>query len=183
MVRGFELNIKIDTESIIAYDIFKQIFIELYLKNVNGDWIKIFYCNDKIDLKKIIIPEINKKSWQFSFMLKLNREPELLHKFNVLTNYLNTKININISFKIFYKAIIDIFGNKWKDNVDDIAYFLESFYIDIKTYENENIVKYVILIKNKDGNINELKLINKIPKQSNFNDRNSLYIKYYLNFK
>ena len=166
-----KLNIKIDTESIIAYDIFKQIFIELYLKNVNGDWIKIFYCNDKIDLKKIIIPEINKKSWQFSFMLKLNREPELLHKFNVLTNYLNTKININISFKNFYKAIIDIFGNKWKDNVDDIAYFLESFYIDIKTYQNENIEKYVILIKNKDGTINELKLINKIPKQSNFNDR------------
>ena len=166
-----KLDIEINTNSIIAYDIFKQIFIELYLKNVNGDWMKIFYCNEKLDLKKIIIPEINKKSWQFSFMIKLNRTPELLHKFNVLINYLNYKININ--FKEFYKAVIDIFGNNWKDDVEDIAYFLENLYdefnINLKIGNNQNKYKYVILIKNRDGIINELKVMNKIPKQINFN--------------
>jgi hypothetical protein len=168
-----KLGLKIDTSSIIAYDIFKQIYDELWEKNIEGDWSKIFHNYDNTILKssnglisnrrnynKIVIPEINKKAWQFAFMVKLNRNKKLLHKFNFVSRYLNHIKNI--SYNDFEIAILEIFGNNWKNDIEDILYF----------YEYLGIVK---LIKNKNGTIKSVELLITIGEFKNFNNEISDY--------
>jgi hypothetical protein len=168
-----KLGLKINTSSIIAYDIFKQIYDELWEKNIEGDWSKIFHNFDNTIVKssnglisnrrnynKIIIPEINKKAWQFAFMVKLNRNKKLLHKFNFLSRYMNHIKNI--SYDDFTIAILEIFGNNWKNDIEDILYF----------YEYLGIVK---LIKNKNGTIKSSELLIGVGEFKNFNNEISDY--------
>jgi hypothetical protein len=163
-----KLGIPIKTDSIIAIDVFKKVYNELWDKNINGKWSKIFYAMELPNKENIIIPEINKKSWQFAFMTKLNRNKNLLRKFNILSKYLN-KVN-HIKFVDFEKAVIDIFGNMWKDDIVDIAYFYNS----MATYELKKSV--VDLIKNKNGTIKSIKVNQKIHIFNNFN---SMIIDYF----
>ena len=154
-----KLGLKIKTSSIIAYDIFTEIYKELLEKNINGLWSKIFNPSNKNLTKNrynsIIIPQINKKAWQFAFMVKLNRKQTLLHKFNLLSQYLN---NIkNISFTTFKMAIVDIFGNNWINDIEDIAYFYET-------------LKYASIQKNKNGTIKNIKINYEIKFFQNFNN-------------
>lgn len=155
-----KLGIPIKTKSIIAIDIFKKIYEELWDKNIEGDWSQIFYSLKPPNKSSILFPEINKKSWQFAFMTKLNCNKNLLRKFNILTKYLN-KIKV-IKFTEFEKAVLDIFGNMWKDDIVDIAYFYNSFKSNIV---NENVK----LIKNKNGTINEIHILKKLNIYDNFN--------------
>jgi len=155
-----KLGIPIKTDSIIAIDVFKKIYDELWNKNINGDWSKIFYALMLPDKDTIIFPEINKKSWQFAFMTKLNRNKNLLRKFNILSKYLN-KVR-NIEYNDFEKAVIDIFGIKWKDDAIDIAYFYNSMKFKI-------VKDSVELIKNNNGTIRRLKLNYRIDIFKNFN--------------
>lgn len=157
-----KLGIPIKTNSIIAFDVFKQIYDELWNKNINGEWSQIFHIfnpPDK-DVLQFHVPEINKKSWQFAFMTKLNRNKNLLRKFNILTKYLN-KVK-TIKFSDFGKAITDIFGEKWNKDIVDIAYFYNSIKYNIVN----NAVK---LIKNKNGTINELRVEYNLDVYDNFN--------------
>jgi hypothetical protein len=162
-----KLGLEIKTSSIIAYDIFKQIYDELWNKNINGSWSKIFHNYDNTILRsakgtisnrrnyeKIVIPQINKKGWQFAFMIKLNRNKKLLHKFNFLSRYLNHIKNI--SYNDFEMCVIEIFGNNWKNDVEDIIYFYES-------------LKIVKLIKNKNGTIKNIELLLQIGEFQNLN--------------
>jgi hypothetical protein len=150
-----KLNIPIETKSIIANDIFKNIFDDLWNKNIDGDWMKIFNCFDKPDINDIVFPNINKKAWQFSFRIMANNNKIILNNFNKLSKYINQ--NIEINFKDFKKIIIFIFGNNWKYDSDDLAYFYESLGF-IKLTKNENYI------------ITSLKKIVEIPKYNNFND-------------
>ena len=154
-----KLGLEIKTESIIAIDLFEEIFKELWEKNIDGEWSKIFHCLKKPIFNKVL-PNVNKKSWQFAFMIKLNRDEELIYKFNFLSNFLNHVKVIN--YKDFEISSLEIFGNNWYDDIEDLIYFYESL-------EYNNIEKYVKLIKNKDGTINTINIINKIPKYNNFN--------------
>ena len=155
-----KLDIPIQTKSIIAFDVFKKIYEELWDKNINGEWSQIFYALNLPNKSVIQFPEINKKSWQFAFMTKLNRNKNLLRKFNILTKYLN-KVK-NIKFSDFQKAIKDIFGKQWENDIVDIAYFYNSM--------KYNIVNNAVeLVKNKNGTINELKVIYKLDIFDNFN--------------
>jgi len=163
-----KLDLKINTTSIVAIDIFKTIYNELLNKNINGDWIKIFNCLKKPDYNKIVIPEINKKAWQFAFMLKLNNDSNLLNKFNFLSKYLNhiKKIDYN-DFSI---AVLEIFGQKWQYDIEDIAYFYES----LKYHLSENYVEILIkinLIKDKYGLIKNIVVNTEIPQINNFNNQ------------
>jgi hypothetical protein len=150
-----KIGIKIDTKSIIAIDIFKQIYQELWDKNIDGDWIKIFNCYKKLNYNEYVVPNINKKGWQFAFMILANREKSVLNNFNKLSKYLNE--NNSISLKDFKKDIINLFGKNWRDDIEDLAYFYES-------------LKYIEIIKNEDYTIANLKIINNIPIIKNFND-------------
>jgi len=168
-----KLDIKINTKSIIAIDIFKQIFKELWDKNIDGEWSKIFNCLNKLDYKSYIMPDINIRGWQFAFMIIANREIKVLNSFNKLSNYLNE--NKIILIKDFSKEVIKLFGKNWKYDIEDLAYFYESIYKDAEY----NIIKYVELTKNENGTIFSINLLNKLPFFNNFNDS----ILFYFNFK
>lgn len=155
-----KLGLKIDTESIIAIDIFKQIYKELWDKNIDGEWSKIFHCLNKPKYNNIVIPEVNKKAWQFAFMVKLNNDQKLMNKFNLLSKFMN---NIKtISFEDFEVTVLKIFGKSWVDDVEDIAYFYESLVLSA-------FKRYVKLIKNKNGTIQSINIINNIKDFKNFN--------------
>ena len=168
-----KLDLKINTTSIVAIDIFEKIYRELWDKNINGEWSKIFHCLKQPKFDRIIIPSINKKAWQFSFMIKLNRSNSLLNKFNLLSKYMN-KIK-KIKFIDFNYKVLEIFGNKWSYDIEDIAYFYESLrYCDIKKYNNieKNIIKISVeLIKYKNGLIDKIIVNNEIPDFVNFSNQ------------
>jgi hypothetical protein len=156
-----KLGLKIKTTSIIAYDIFCTIFDELYEKNKKGKWSLIFNnanykSNNIIDFNKRYqyIPDINKKGWQFAFMVKANRNPTIMGYFNLLSKYLNYVKKI--SFDNFKLKFLKIFGKKWEKDVVDMAYFY-------------NTLKYVSLEKNKNGTIKNINLERKIRGYKNFN--------------
>jgi hypothetical protein len=158
-----KLGLKINTKSIIAFDVFNQIYHELHKKNINGEWSKIFnslqqstklYMNN--DSKMNIVPQINKKAWQLAFMVKANRKRGIITKYNKLSAYLSFVKEIN--YKNFGTAVVDIFGANWKNDIDDIAYFYGSY-------------KEAEIVKNQNGTIKSLKIMNKIEKISNFNTR------------
>jgi hypothetical protein len=157
-----KLDLKINTTSIIANDVFKQIYRELWKKNINGDWSKIFNgleqetkLTSETKYNNLIFPDINKKAWQFAFMLKLNKEATLLRNFNLLSQYLNYVKTI--TYEDFELIVLEIFGQKWKYDIEDIAYFYESLKI--------------ILIKNNNGTINNLIIQNDIDVYNDFNTK------------
>jgi hypothetical protein len=156
-----KLGLKINTYSIIAIDVFKKIYEELWNKNINGEWSKIFHSLQPPRYNNIVIPEVNKKGWQFAFMIKLNREGKLMHKFNFLSEFLN-HIKI-ISFSDFKLAVLDIFGKNWADDIVDIAYFYENL-----SYRNYG-ERFIKLVKNRDGTIESFSVLVDIPKFNNFN--------------
>ena len=163
-----KLGLKIKTSSIFAIDIFKVIYKELWDKNINGDWTKIFNCLTKPDYNRIIIPEINKKAWFFAFMIKLNNDIKLLNKFNILSDYLNH--NKNIDYDDFSVSVLKIFGKNWEYDIEDIAYFYESlkYHFSNKYVETSINIK---LIKDKYGIIKKLNILTEIPKFTNFNNQ------------
>jgi hypothetical protein len=168
-----KLGLKIKTKSIIAYDVFCTIFDELYEKNKNGKWSLIFnnlnYKNNKSEnifnyqQKYETIPDVNKKGWQFAFMVKANRNSKVMDYFNLLSKYLN--YIKKISFENFTSVFIKIFGNKWGKDVVDMAYFYDT-------------LGNVILEKNNNGTIKNIILKNKIKYYKNFN---KLIIDYFFN--
>jgi len=155
-----KLGLKINTQSLVAYDIFIEIYEELWEKNIYGIW-SLLFNNLKIrDYESIIIPQVNKKAWQYAFMIKLNRKPELLKKFNKLTMLLNNigKKEGAIGYDDFKMVTLSIFGNNWINDVEDIAYFYDT-------------MKFIGLDKYKNGSIHALIFIKnfKMPKLNNFN--------------
>ena len=152
-----KLGLKIKTSSIIAFDIFQEIMNELYEKNNYNGWSNIFN-SAKLDPK---LPELNKKGWQFAFMIKANRNKKIMNKFNFLAKYLN--YIKTISYKEFKAAVIDIFGNNWINDVDDFAYFLET-------------LQFAKLIKQKNGTISKIDIVNSIQINNNFNNIMNFYL-------
>ena len=159
-----KLGLKINTKSIVAFDIFKKIYKELWEKNIDGTWTKIFHCN-KIPLyDDYIIPEINKKGWQFAFMNMANNDKNIMNNFNKLSDYINK--NKIVSYKDFSLKVIDLFGANWANDVEDIAYLYETSF-NYKNIFNEINIK---LIKNIDDTLSKIEIINPIKKIKNFND-------------
>ena len=106
------------------------------------------------NIKKEAIPDVNKKGWQFSFMVKANRNSKIIEKFNLLSKYLNYIKKIN--FDNFKLTFLKIFGNNWENDVIDIAYFY-------------NTLGYISLEKNSNGTIKNIILNRKINGYKNFN--------------
>jgi hypothetical protein len=162
-----KLGLKIKTKSIIAVDVFKIILNELWEKNIYGKWSKIFHNNEKSfsyynSLKEKILgyfPDINRKGWQFAFMMKLNRNKELLNKFNKLSNIVkNSKINMD-ELKLI---IIKVLGKNWINDIENIAEF----------YKKINIAH---LSFNENGTIHKIEFNKNIKVYFNFNKELELY--------
>jgi len=159
-----KLGLKINTKSIIAYDVFQTLYYELYEKNKKGKWNLIFnnlenldYNNNRIGIKEDIFPEVNKKGWQFAFMMKANRNMSIMKRFNLLSKYFNSIKEIN--FEDFKKVFIKIFGKNWINDVVDMLYF----------YKTIMTTKKIVLEKNINGTIKNIKILKKIPYFDNFN--------------
>ncbi len=162
-----KLGLKIETKSIIAVDIFKVILNELWDKNIFGKWSKIFHNNEKSfsyynSLKDRILkyfPDINRKGWQFAFMMKLNRNKELLGKFNKLSKKINNK---KITINEFKMNVIKIMGKNWINDIENIA----DFYFNMNS---------AVLKMNKNGTIDVITFSKKMKIYKNFNKELNLY--------
>lgn len=99
-----------------AYDVLCGIVEELYDKNKDSDIVFMMYG----PLKKPFIPSINKYSWDFAFMLKLLKDKDLYKKYLIFID----KIIDEKDVSIFKKLVVEVFGDIWKSNADDILWFL-----------------------------------------------------------
>lgn len=160
-----KLGLKIKTTSIIAKDVWNEVYNEIYEKNKNGEWTKIFFGiqKGKKELEQImkngVVPMINKESWEFAFYMKCNRDPNLLHTFNQLSVFLNQshKTKTSITFFEMEKYVSQILGPTWKQHTDDLLYLLENN-------------KYLELNRNIRGFIESFNLTKEIPIFYNFNE-------------
>ena len=163
------LNLKINTESRLAFNVLSVINKEVYNKNRNGD-IPFLLNNGRKPYKTAMkMPTINRRSWDNGFMIKLNNNKGLMIKYNKfildLKKIGNKKIKRNDALDIFYK-----YFNKtiWGHNFDDVLYFMEFWYNSVKIH------------KSKIGNIIGISVISKkISKLTNFN--NNIIIQFLLN--
>jgi len=99
-----------------AYDVLCGIVDELYNKNKDSDIVFMMYGT----LKKPFIPSINKYSWDFAFMLKLLKDKNLYKRYLIFID----KIIDEKDVEIFKKLVVEVFGDNWKSNADDILWFL-----------------------------------------------------------
>ena len=99
-----------------AYDVLCGIVDALYNKNKDSDIVFMMYG----ELKKPFIPSINKYSWDFAFMLKLLKDKELYKKYLIFIDKIIDEKDVDI----FKKLVVEVFGDNWKNNADDILWFL-----------------------------------------------------------
>ena len=165
-----KLGLKIKTKSLIANDIFQEVYYELYHKNKNGKWTKILFGikKGKTILKQTmsIAPEINLDSSIYAFMMKSNREANVLQSFNQLSFLLNqiSETRKKISYEDFKNYVIQIMGKNWEYNIMDILHT----YDYIQNFEEKDICK---VEKNKKGYVEEIIFLkDNIPMIHNFNE-------------
>jgi hypothetical protein len=99
-----------------AYDVLCGLVDELYNKNKDSDIVFMMYGQ----LKKPFIPSINKYSWDFAFMLKLLKDKDLYKRYLIFID----KIIDEKDVSVFKKIVVEVFGDNWKSNADDILWFL-----------------------------------------------------------
>lgn len=139
------LGLKLSKKSRVAIDVMKEVNRELFKKNKNGD---ISYLLLKSNYKEEPkIPEINRKSWDMGFMLKLNNNNKLLEKFN---NFIEKLPNKSFTLSEFENIFYTIFNKKyWIKDIENIIYFLENDkLLNVKTNVTKKI-KYLTLTKKK----------------------------------
>jgi hypothetical protein len=108
-------NVKIKSSR--AFDVLCGLVDALYEKNKDSDIVFMMYGT----LQKPFIPMINKYSWDFAFMLKLLKDKKIYKKYLLFIE----EIIDNTDVKIFKNKVAEIFGDNWKNNADDILWFLE----------------------------------------------------------
>ena len=84
-------------------------------------------------------PHINQQSWFFAFMMKCNRNPNLLHSFNQLSVLLQQtlKMTKKIEYKEIKNDVKKVMGNEW--DAVDLLYLYEFIFDDfIKIYKKKN---------------------------------------------
>jgi hypothetical protein len=108
-------NVKIKSSR--AFDVLCGLVDALYEKNKDSDIVFMMYGT----LQKPFIPMINKYSWDFAFMLKLLKDKKIYKKYLLFIE----EIIDNTDIKIFKNKVAEIFGDNWKNNADDILWFLE----------------------------------------------------------
>ena len=113
------LGIPVNTSSIIAYDIFKQIVHELFEINKDAYFNKIMNEHPNIEP---VVPEINRICWEMAFTQKYNIK---------VINFLKEKFHSNqvVSISEFTKMlkasnILDF--TYWENEINDLLYALET---------------------------------------------------------
>jgi hypothetical protein len=138
------LGLKITTKSRLALNVFETINKELFKKNKNGDY--SFLMLDNKYTTPPFLPDINRRSWENGFMIKLNRNKKDLDNFNTFIKHLpKGKNNIN-NIREIYKNIFRTDG--WMRNFEDIMYFLDKIDYVRLVHTNDIISSVSTLSKN-----------------------------------
>lgn len=135
------LGLSLTPTSHRGIDVLNEVNERLFQNNKNGDW--SFLMLEKSYKEAPKIPNINRQSWDLAFLVRLNREDNLLNKFNHFMYSLpqNEKISFNKFEKLFFKK----FDKKlWKDNSEDIAYLLETHHCATLTIKDGKVDKVKI---------------------------------------
>jgi hypothetical protein len=149
-----------------ASDILNGLVDALFEKNKDSDIVFMMYG----PVNKPFIPMINKHSWDFAFMLKLLKDKDLYKRYLIFINKIIDETDVNV----FKKMVVEVFGNDWKRNADDILWFLEGKNL-LSLEKNEK--KYTINKKlmrefiTQENIAMEIKIILS-PKIINFNNPN-----------
>lgn len=113
------LGLPINTSSMIAYDIFKQLIHEMFEANKDAFFNKIMNEHPEIEP---IVPEINRMCWEMSFTNKFNMK---------VINFLKTSfhsgqvVSINEFSKLLQESGTLEFAN-WENDINDLLYALET---------------------------------------------------------
>ena len=155
-VLGIKMKNK-NGKSRLAVEVFKEVMNEIHKKTKGG--LYTYLMLDKKYKNPPKLPNINKRSWDTGFMIKMNREPDDLKKLNNFLKALVKGCHTYNSVKKIYKDHFRTAG--WMKNFDDVLYFIEE-------YLNDNIS---IILHHKNSNINTIYVHKKINKKIvNFND-------------
>jgi hypothetical protein len=140
------LGLKINTKSLRACDILNVVNIELFKKNRNGDYAYLMTRNRYKINNPPNIPNINRNSWEYGFLIKLiNTKTSLNKKFFKLLKELPLKTTITpvIFSELFYKSFDKAL---WKNNIEDIMYFLQTY--DVLTNNLKVVPKNIKILAN-----------------------------------
>jgi len=105
----------IKIKSYRAYDVLVAVVDELFNKNKDSDIVYMMYGK----VTKPTIPQINKYSWDFAFMLKIVGDKKIYQKYLLFIE----KMIENNEVKVFKELVVKIFGNEWNNNAEDILWF------------------------------------------------------------
>ena len=125
----------------------------LFKKNKNGFYFRLLYEYDiyltliekgnlKLDFHYM---NINEDAWIYAFLIKLNRNNQVLMRFNQLINLLMIIDKINV--EKFYLIFKTIMGEAWKNDIKNILMFMKRSYMI--NYKNLNYKKNMIKINNE----------------------------------
>ena len=113
------LGLPINTNSVLAYDIFKQIVKELYAINKDSYINKLMNEHTEIEPK---VPEINRMCWELAFTQKYN-----IQMINLMKKHFHDKQKVTIKqFSKMLKTDSTLDFEYWNTNINDLLYALES---------------------------------------------------------
>ena len=172
-------NVKIKSSR--AFDVLCGLVDSLYEKNKDSDIVFMMYGT----LQKPFIPMINKYSWDFAFMLKLLKDKDLYKRYLLFVD----KIIDETDVSVFKKRVVEVFGDNWKNNADDILWFMEgkkllSLEKDDKNYTiNKKFMREFLTLDNIKTEVkillsNNLHFDNKNIDKNSYFSKNSIQKRY-----
>ena len=113
------LGLPVNTSSVLAFDIFKQIVHELYEVNKDSYFNKIMNEHPEIEP---VVPEINRMCWEMAFTNKFN-----IKVINFMKNTFHSRQVVTLSefVKLFKASDSEVFKYLDKD-INDMLYALET---------------------------------------------------------
>jgi len=146
--KGTEKNILKSLPKTNIIRVFKEVVDELFEKNKNGLWTRLFLDTKSEDNKSSPkIGSFNKITWDMGFILKLRNNKNLYDNFLTLLTTLPKKITYSK-----FEEIYDVVFNKkyWGNDILNIIYFCYTLgFVDLET-KNGDIINIISKIVDKD---------------------------------
>ena len=113
-----ELKLTLTPKTLMAYDVLVEVVNKLWEKNKDTD--NVYLVAEKLKKQKPVIPQINKRSWEMAFLLKLSNSEKDYQNFIKFLETIKSKTNT----EDFKTLLLKIMGKNWKNDWDNVLYFL-----------------------------------------------------------